>query len=43
MTNETTNETTNEPVNGEAEAAEKAMTEENWNELLKAVFFITAL
>lgn len=38
MTNETTNETTNEPVNGEAEAAEQAMTEENWNELLKAVF-----
>lgn len=34
MTNETTNETTNE----EAEAAEKVMTEEKWNELLKAVF-----
>lgn len=38
MTNETTNDTANEATNGEAEAAEKVMTEEKWNELLKAVF-----
>ncbi len=38
MTNETKNEPTGGTTGGEAEAAGQTMTEENWNELLKAVF-----
>ncbi|WP_151736223.1 hypothetical protein [Paenibacillus tengchongensis] len=46
MTNETTNETTNEisnetatnePTNGQETANSEKMTEENWNELIRAV------